>query len=183
MIDDIIDGIIERERAPKGRPEFTDHPADAGGATKYGVTRETLSAYLGRPATVDEVRNLTIEQARSVYRHMFIVRPGFARLIEPLRSQMIDFGVHSGPETAIKALQRIVGVNADGIIGPKTSAAVEQSSAFTLACRVWEARLQYMAQITESDVRRKCPKARTNAENIEGWVNRMLKINPWRQKQ
>src|SRR5687768_10037499 len=111
MIDDLIDGILNNERAPKGRPEFTDHPADKGGPTKYGVTQDALASYLGRPVSVMEVATLTLTVAREVYRHEFIVRPGFASLDEPLRTQMVDFGVHSHPRTAIKHLQRALGVD------------------------------------------------------------------------
>lgn len=183
MIDAIIEGIIERERARPGQPEFTDRASDAGGPTKYGITLPTLSDYLGRPATVDELKRLTLDDARTIYRAIFVVRPGFAGMDEPLRTQLIDFGVHSHPRTAIKALQEIMRVSADGVIGPNTKKAIAEHSTKTLACRLWEFRLQFMARLTESDVRKKTGRTDTNAENIEGWINRMLKINPWRSGQ
>ena len=40
---------------------------DRGGLTKYGVTQRTLSSWLGRPATDDEVLNMKMKTAGDIY--------------------------------------------------------------------------------------------------------------------
>jgi lysozyme family protein len=42
----------------------------------------------------------------------------------PSGKWVFDFGVNAGPKTAVQMLQRVVGTSADGIIVPKTNAAV-----------------------------------------------------------
>ena len=43
---------------------FVNNPKDPGGPTNLGVTQATLSGFLGRQATIDEVKALTPEKSR-----------------------------------------------------------------------------------------------------------------------
>ncbi len=118
-IDALIDDILVREGG------FVDHPADRGGPTHYGITQATLSRWRQQPVTVQDVQALTLEEARAIYRHDYIERPGFLRIPdERLRALLVDWGVHSGPQTAIRALQRVLGVRLDGVLGPQTLASL-----------------------------------------------------------
>jgi lysozyme family protein len=118
----IIAGILEREGG------FADRRADRGGPTKYGITQATLSRWRNQPATVADVRELRPEEAAAIYRVRY-VKP-FELLPETLAALLIDWGVTSGPDDPIKALQRILqakGLNVgpiDGILGPQTRRAV-----------------------------------------------------------
>jgi lysozyme family protein len=175
-IEEIIEGIVDREG-----DKFTNHAADPGGPTKFGITQETLSRYLKRPASVDDVRNLTLETASQVYEWMFILEPGFHKVeFENVQLHLIDFGVHSGPETAVKHLQRILGVKVDGVLGPQTLKALHARKPREIAGALWDSRLAYMGQLVRDDVRKKTGRKDTHAENIFGWINRMQSINPWR---
>ena len=53
-----------------------------------------------------------------------------------LRTQVIDSAVLSGPLIASKDLQRVLGVTVDGIIGPKTLAAITRDGAAVVAQRM-----------------------------------------------
>jgi lysozyme family protein len=80
-------------------------PADPQDPSKYGIGAETLGNWRGlrRRATLEEVTNLTWGEASDIYRVRYIDQPGFTvRRVEyePLRLQLIDFGVNSGPERA-----------------------------------------------------------------------------------
>lgn len=44
---------------------FSDHPADNGGATNYGITEETYRNYTGNPNA--DVRNITKEEVMDIY--------------------------------------------------------------------------------------------------------------------
>ena len=106
---------------------FVDHPADRGGPTKYGITAATLGEWrgLGRPASREEVNALTEREARAIYTKRYLKDPGFAQIRNAkLRDLLLDCAVHHGPRRAATWLQEAVGVTADGIIGPKTLAAV-----------------------------------------------------------
>ena len=116
---DIIGEIIDREGG------YTNHPADTGGPTKYGITIKTLGNWRKAPVTVEDVKNLTIEEARQIYSHLYITTPSFDKLpTSMLQSNLIDWGVMSGPKTAIMNLQAVLGLKTDGVMGPVTLKAV-----------------------------------------------------------
>lgn len=116
---EVLDGLIAREGG------YTVNPADKGGPTKYGITAETLGNWRGlnRPASREEVWNLTEDEARAIYTARYILQPGFTPEnipFEPLRVQLIDFGVNSGPERAVRWLQRCLRRPATGKLDDDT---------------------------------------------------------------
>lgn len=117
--DQLIDAILEKEGG------FVNDPVDRGGATHYGITAGTLGQWrhYGRPATVEEVRALPIDEARAIYRQRYVA-PFESIPFEALQAQLVDFGVLSGPATAVRALQGVLGVEVDGVLGDQTRAAV-----------------------------------------------------------
>lgn len=104
---------------------FVDNPKDPGGATNFGVTIKTLSAARGRSASVEDVRNLTKSEARLILSNSYYRPVRFAELPSGLDHAVADFAVNSGPARAVKELQRVLGVTADAIVGPKTIRAAQ----------------------------------------------------------
>jgi lysozyme family protein len=102
---------------------YVNHPKDPGGPTNLGITQSTLSSYLGRRASVQEVRALTKAAVKPIYKKRFwdVLRcddlPGGVDLA------VYDFGVNSGTSRAARYLQSVVGVSQDGKIGPATISA------------------------------------------------------------
>lgn len=99
---------------------------DSGGLTNYGVTQKTYDDFRTKnklpKASVKEIK---YGEVQDLYYKDFY-KGKFDSLSEKVAGVMFDFGVNSGPQTAAKVLQRIVGAEDDGIIGPKTLAAVEE---------------------------------------------------------
>jgi lysozyme family protein len=161
--DDLIDGVLEREQG------FADHPNDRGGPTKFGITAQTLGLWrkLGRQATRAEVLALGTEEARAIYRARYIHDPGFdAIAYPPLRAQVIDDGVLSGPHEAIQTLQEVLGVPADGVFGPRTRAFLATKDQAVVHVRYLKARLERYAVIVRDN--------RSQGDFIHGWVLRAL---------
>src|SRR5690606_7789917 len=50
---------------------FVNHPADKGGATKFGITRATLAAWRTRPVSVEDVQRMNREEAAAIYRKRY----------------------------------------------------------------------------------------------------------------
>jgi lysozyme family protein len=127
-IDDLLDEVITREGG------FVHHPADRGGPTKFGITQATLSAWLGRPATVDEVRSLDEEPAREIYVTRYLAGPRIDTLPPEIVSQLFDMAANHGPRRAVRILQEVLnlagwGVDVDGVIGPQTRKAAFEAQA------------------------------------------------------
>jgi lysozyme family protein len=106
--------------------EFTNDPDDSGGPTRWGITIGTLSSWLGRPATIDEVRNLDRSTAETIYRSIYF-QPFFA-IPNPLRVNVIDMGVNAGIRRATYLVQKMVGAQIDGVMGNETNLKVNQLS-------------------------------------------------------
>lgn len=156
-----VDKIIDREGG------FVNDLHDRGGATKYGITQATLSWHLGRPATVDDVKSMSIDTARSIYERRYILNPGFDKVpTGVLHSNLVDFGVMSGPMLAIVHLQEILGVTADGVIGPETLGALSAAS-HTLVNKQLVIRRALMAA-------RLCKKDPNQLRFLGGWLTRFF---------
>ncbi len=128
---------------------FVNHPSDPGGATNRGVTIGTLRK-LGidkdgdGDSDVADLRMLTEADAAKVFKR-FYADPVQADLLPVgLDYAMTDFAVNSGPTRAALHLQRILGVTADGHIGPQTLAAVAKRDPADLIEALSESRLRFL---------------------------------------
>lgn len=155
MLDNLIDEIIERE----GRKD-TNNPNDSGGRTKYGISeRSHPGAWANGPPT--------LEEAKRIYFQEYIVNQGFHKIKpEWLMEQVVDFGVHSGPHTSIVNLQRVLGVQADGKLGPITLGVLEKRDPEAVNTLLVKERVKVLARIVQ-----KRPK---DLEFLWGWLNRAL---------
>ena len=117
---EILGAIVKAEGG------YVDHRADLGGPTNMGITAATLGEWRrsGRNATRAEVKALTRAEAEAIYAVRYL-RP-FDAIADPdLRHYLIDLGVLRGPRAAAQMLQDVVGVEADGWIGPDTLKAMK----------------------------------------------------------
>lgn len=160
-IDDLISRVIQREGG------FVNNPADAGGATKYGITKATLTGWRKSYVSDSDVEAMTEEEARAIYRAVYFDRPGFGAITyPPLLEFLFDFGVNSGPAAATKALQAALGVDADGVFGPISRAALGrctnlQALFYRLKCERYELLLRFIGRDP------------AQAQFAAGWANRL----------
>ncbi len=159
-VDLILDDLIRREGG------YVHDPADRGGPTKYGITQRTLRAWRGQPVTAADVRQLTKDEARAIYRQRYVDLPGFATLPDPLRAQVIDNAVLSGPRQAVKDVQRAIGgVTVDGRLGPQTRAALRQQGVTAVHARLMQVRVVRIGRLVQRDP--------TQARFLTGWLTRI----------
>lgn len=130
-LDEQIGFIVDRF---EGGDTFTDDPRDPGQATKFGVTRATLEAYRREKTgdyrlivTADDVRQLERGEALDVIQTAIVVPSGVVFILhDGLRFVVIDYALHSSPDTAVRALQQLAGVKVDGVFGPISQNAVNR---------------------------------------------------------
>lgn len=170
--DEILDDLIRREGSA-----FTDRASDRGGPTKYGITLQTFREERGAYATAQDLKRLTEDEARVIYRQRYIRRPGFDRILDPqLRAFLIDFGVNSGPKRAVLALQAFLGVTQDGIIGVETITRLASIDAARTYSEMLRSRLRLYVELVLGDPAVKAFRAvrkNTQLENLRGWTNRL----------
>lgn len=160
-VDLLIARVIQREAG------FVNNSADRGGATNYGITIATLRAWRRTPVSVEDVQNLTVEEAETIYKTEYFTSTGFDQVPDPqLLELLFDFGVNSGVPAASKALQRAIGVKDDGAIGPISLAAlkaVNNTAAlfYRMKCERYELLLRFIGSDAEE------------AAFAIGWSNRL----------
>lgn len=98
-VDELIDDVIGREGG------YSNHPADRGGPTRWGITEAVARAH----GFAGDMRALPREEAAAIYRRLYWLRPGFDRVAEIapcIAAELFDTGVNMGPEVAASFLQR-----------------------------------------------------------------------------
>lgn len=155
MIDAIIDAVIKREGA-----KDTDNPNDSGGRTRYGISeRWNPELWRNGPPTLD--------QARLHYRNVYILNVGFDKVQPPfLQEQLIDFGVNSGPQTALMHLQKLLGLTQDGKLGPATLGTIALRDPIRLNNQLVDDRVLMLGRIVQ--------KHPNDLEFLFGWLTRAL---------
>lgn len=128
--------------------EFQNNPKDRGNwtggkpyvgelkGTKYGISAASYPRL--------DIQNLTLEDARMIYRQDFWGKAGCDLVPDNMKFDLFDTAVNSGVGMAVRLLQRAVDVTADGIIGPKTLLAVTHMDPERLMARFNGWRLDYL---------------------------------------
>lgn len=108
-----IEVVLKNE----GGDKIVDHPNDPGGLTRWGIAKKFYPDL--------DIKNLTKNQAIEIYHKDYWNKMNLTGIHdEDLILHLFDMGVNAGIKTAIKMVQRIVDVEADGIIGPETTKAI-----------------------------------------------------------
>lgn len=120
---------------------------DLGGWTNSGITLDTWKR-LGYDNDGDGHRDLADLRAMTYEQWYSIIKRGYwdraqadSMLNQSVANMIVDFMITSGG--APRVVQRTVGVRADGIIGPRTIAAINAQPADILFSRLASARLHY----------------------------------------
>jgi lysozyme family protein len=111
-----FDDAIKRVLMHEGG--YSDHAADPGGKTMYGIT-EAVAREVGYRGNMTE---LPLDLAKRIYKDRYWDAVRADELPASIRYLMLDAAVNSGPRQSILWLQRALGVTADGVLGPVTIA-------------------------------------------------------------
>jgi lysozyme family protein len=124
---------------------YSNHPDDPGGPTNHGITRQTLEAWRKRYVSIQEVKDLTKEEAREILTSQYATPIRFDDLPLGLDYCVMDCSVNSGPSRAARILQEVLGMSEiDGIIGAHTLAVVAEENPPTLIDDYCTQRLAFM---------------------------------------
>lgn len=126
-----IETMIEATIGKEGG--YSNHPADRGGPTRWGMTEAVARAngYKG------DMREFPRPTAVAIYRQVYAIRPGFAAVAEispAVGEELFDTGVNMGPAVPALWFQKALNglndggklyadIKEDGAIGPGTLAA------------------------------------------------------------
>lgn len=126
---------------------FVNHPKDPGGATNKGITLATFRKWVKKGGTAADLKALTTAQAAKVYRGQYWNKIHGDELPAGIDYAVFDFAVNSGVSRAARYLQGLVGVKADGVIGPKTIAAVNKHFSRDLIHKLCDDRMAFLRRL------------------------------------
>lgn len=145
---------------------YVNHPNDNGGCTNKGITIATFRNYYGSNKTCNDLKNISDEQIEKIYKTGYWDVCWGDKIQCPKIAQLIaDWAVNSGTKTAIKGVQKIVGVKDDGIMGPMTLKAINNYPTKDLFELLKKARKEFYESIIKKNPSQKC--------FLKGWMNRL----------
>lgn len=119
---------------------YVNNPHDPGGETNWGISKRSYP-------NVD-IKNLTRDGSKTIYRLDFWERIHADELPGAVAFQVFDFAVNSSIETAVRYLQRAVGVADDGHWGPVSRAAAAAQAETDTIMRLNAERLDFMTRLS-----------------------------------
>ena len=149
---------------------FVNDPDDKGGATNKGVTIATWKK-VGYDKDgdgdidVDDLRLLSpADMEKCVLKPHYWDRCKADNIqSQDIANILVDWVWASGA-WGIKYTQEILGINADGIVGPKTIAAINAANPEELFRKIWNRREQHF---------RACASKPGQAKFLKGWLRRL----------
>ncbi|WP_151746213.1 glycoside hydrolase family 108 protein [Acinetobacter soli] len=121
--------------------------------TKFGLAANTYPNL--------DIKNLTTDQAKLIYKKDWWDKLGADQLHPAIVYQLWDFAINAGKSRAVKELQQVAGVPDDGLIGPKTIAAVKVMEVNDVLLMLAAERLKFYTSLSTWD------------RYGKGWTNRV----------
>jgi len=140
---------------PKDRGNWTTGVIGQGqcNGTKFGISAMSYPDL--------DIKNLTIDQAKAIYKRDFWDRAKADQYDSAIAYQLFDIAVNNGNGNAVRMLQRAAGVADDGQIGPMSIAAVKAMSVTDVIMRLNAERILFVTKLS------------TFATYGKGWMNRV----------
>lgn len=164
MFNKIFEFVMELEggyKLHKNPTESTD--------TYAGIYRAAHPRWEGW-IFIDEGENPPKDMVKAFYEDKFWDRLRVGN--EVVQAMLYEYGVNAGTSKAIKILQEVVGVTADGAIGPMTRNAVAKFDAQTLVDKYTIAKIGMYTSLANNNPRK-------YNLYLRGWMNRALKSHKW----
>ena len=149
---------------------FINDPDDLGGATNKGVCYKTYKLYRQRKKlsvpTIEDLKNITNEEFTDILKSMYWDACRADKIeSQSVANAIVDWAWHSGTITAVKEVQKSLGVESDGIVGNITLSAINSQSPLPLFGKIQQARIDYIERI--------CNSRPANNKFKNGWFNRI----------
>jgi lysozyme family protein len=143
---------------------WSNDPKDSGGCTMKGITIGTFKMYFGKSKTCKDLRNITDSQWRAIFIQRYWNRwSADAIKTQSIANLLVDWLWTSGVY-GIKYPQRVLGVTDDGIVGPKTIAAINNyPNQKELFQKLWNRRKKHFEAIAKNG----------KQKFLKGWLNRL----------
>ena len=145
---------------------YANHPLDKGGCTNSGVTISTYRFYYGKGKTCTDLKNMKEEEWNYIFKTGFWDKWKADEIVSQAIANIVVDWVWASGKYGIKHVQKILGVVDDGIVGPKTIAALNgYKNQKELFGKIWNRRKKFFDDIVKKNPSQKV--------FLKGWYNRL----------
>lgn len=146
--------------------EFTNHPNDKGGPTKWGIIQKVYDAYrLEKGLPKRSTKEIEIEEVQDIYFNKYWLPAKCELMEEKLSVVNFDIAVNMGVGRATKFLQTALAVLVDGDFGNKSVEALKKSNQQEIAKKVIQLRKDFYNKIVENNP--------SQSVFLKGWLRRV----------
>jgi len=131
---------------------YVNDSRDSGGMTNLGVTKAVYDEFYGGDATEEVMKALTKHDVIPIYRRNYWDRCRCPDLPNGVDWAVFDLSVNSGTGRAARLLQRAVGAEEDGSIGPLTLMKVKGLDSTSINNRIAVYREEFYRSLSNFDV-------------------------------
>lgn len=143
---------------------YVNNPADKGGPTNKGVTLKTFRSVFGQTKTVDDLKHITDAQWLHIFKKYYWDKWQADKISDQsIANLLVDWYWGSGVY-GIALPQKAMSLTADGVVGPKTLAAINTyPNKKELFDFLWKQRQAHFKRIAKG----------TQRQFLKGWLNRL----------
>jgi lysozyme family protein len=140
------DAALARLLAHEGG--YTNHPADPGGPTNFGITIADYRKYVKPDATAADMRTMKLEDAKAIYRAKYWDAQRCNELPAGVDYAVFDYGVNSGIGRSGKVLRRALKVpDNSSLVNDAVIAAARATEAEALVAAICDERLRFLQSL------------------------------------
>jgi lysozyme family protein len=161
---EITNSLISKIKKLEGG--YVNNPNDKGGCTNSGITISTYRKYFGKTKTCNDLKKLSENHWMTIFINGYWNKIlGYKIKNQSIADFLADWYWHSG-SYAIKFTQQILNVSSDGVVGPKTIAAINNyPNQKELFQKLWNRRKKQFDDIVKRNPSQKI--------FLKGWYNRI----------
>jgi len=138
---------------------YVDDPSDAGGETKFGISKRSYPDV--------DIKNLTVDDAKAIYKKDYWDKLKADEIAsQKVAFELFDTAVNMGVKTASKLMQGCSGAYVDGIIGSQSLESINNIDEELLLLRFRLARVSRYIYLAK--------KRPANKKFLFAWINRAL---------
>lgn len=165
-LDEALDLLLEEEGG------WSNHPADKGGATMYGITQAVYDGWRKDKGRLKQsVKKIAKSEARELYEELYWKAASCHKLPWPISYLVFDAAVNSGVSRGVRWMQAGLGLSQDGKVGPLTVEKANQvlrDADGQALFQIVDQRVQFLAALI-----RRSP---SQVAFLLGWWRRTLRV-------
>lgn len=140
---------------------YVNDPLDAGGETHYGISKRAFPD--------EDIKGMTIWRAMEIYRKWYADPLRLSEINNPrIGWKIFDVGVNTGLQRSVKLAQETCGADVDGIMGPQTLRAINETDEVVFFAKFIPALESFYVDIVERNP--------TQQKFLRGWLTRAADV-------